>query len=100
MSVLMTLKVDGDVAKLIADNQANPQRIQDVSARGKAAGAIHHAFWSNGSTVLVVDEWPDAESFQKFFAAETDIPKIMADAGVTTQPEITFWQRVELGDEF
>jgi hypothetical protein len=100
MSVLVTLKAEGDPAKLVALNEANPQRIRDVAARGKQAGAIHHAFWANGSTVLVVDEWPDAETFQKFFAASTDIPPIMAESGVTAEPEITFWERIELGDEF
>lgn len=100
MTVLMTLKVEGDADKLVALSKANPQRLQDVSADGKAHGALHHAFYANGSTIFVVDEWPDEASFQKFFEANTDIPKVMSEVGVTAQPEITFWHKLDTGDDF
>lgn len=100
MSVIMTLKVQGDPDKLLANSKANPDLFPGISQRGREYGALHHRFLVSGNTVLVVDEWVDAESFQKFFAASPEIQQIMADAGVTTEPEITFWEKLDLGDEF
>jgi quinol monooxygenase YgiN len=100
MSVFMTLKVQGDPAKLLAIAKDQPELFPSVSARGREHGALHHQFLVSGDTILVLDEWVDAESFQKFFAASPEIQQIMADAGVTTAPEITFWERLDVGDEF
>jgi hypothetical protein len=48
----------------------------------------------------VVDEWPDAESFQAFFASEQEnIGPLMAQVA-TGEPEITFWRKLETGDDF
>lgn len=100
MSVIMTLKVRADADKMLANSKDNPDLFPGIAERGREYGALHHRFLVSGDTVLVVDEWPDAESFQKFFAASPEIQKIMADAGVTTEPEITFWETLDLGDEF
>ena len=49
---------------------------------------------------MVVDEWPDAESFQAFFAeARSEIEPLMREIGVTSEPEITFWRKLESHDE-
>jgi hypothetical protein len=48
----------------------------------------------------VIDEWPDAESFQKFFAGQADIPKVMAAGGIQGQPEITVMRKMDMPDEF
>ena len=100
MSVLMTMKVEGDPEKLVALAKENPQRLSDIAADGKSHGAIHHAFYANGSTVFVVDEWPDEASFHSFFEANGEIPQVMADAGVTAQPEVTFYRKLDTGDDF
>ena len=43
---------------------------------------------------MVIDEWPDAESFQKFFSEmESEIGPMMQ------QPDVTFWTKLETGDE-
>ena len=48
---------------------------------------------------MVVDEWPDAESFQRFFEADQpNIGPLMQEVG-TGEPEITFWRKLETGDE-
>ena len=50
--------------------------------------------------MMVVDEWPDRESFQAFFEGSQDlIGPVMSDAGVTEEPEITFWRKLETNDE-
>jgi hypothetical protein len=99
MTVLMTFKVDGDPDRLVELNRQNPQRLQDILNRGKDYGVLRHCFWSSGSTILVVDEWPDEESFQAFFAASPEIKDAMAAAGVRSEPEVTFWHKLDTGDE-
>ncbi|WP_427889262.1 hypothetical protein ACQHIV_38495 [Kribbella sp. GL6] len=100
MSVLMTMRVTGDPAaieKLGADNGA---LFQGVVADATSRGLISHHFYGSKSEVLVVDEWPDEESFQGFFEhSGSQIQEIMAKAGVTAEPEPEFWRHLEVGDD-
>lgn len=100
MSVLMTLRVRGDAKKLEEMAGQSDSPFPSISAdAAKNYGAISHRFYATDEEVLVVDEWPDPESFQKFFEAHPEIQGIMDKAGVTARPEITFWRRLDLGDE-
>lgn len=99
MSVLMTLRVRADATGLEALAEKDPTLIPAVSARAQEMGATHHRFYATDTEILVVDVWPDEESFHAFFAASPEIPDIMAEAGATAAPEITFWRKLELGDD-
>ena len=48
----------------------------------------------------MTDEWETPEGFQRFFESSPEIPKLMADAGVTSEPEITFWHELDTADRF
>lgn len=98
MSVLMTLRVKGDPKKLEAQYVADKKRFANVADKGKTMGATYHRFYATDDEILVVDEWPDEATFQSFFSGTPEIPTIMAEAGVTQQPTITFWHELELGD--
>ncbi len=100
MAVLMTLRVKGDVAKLEQLWKDEPELIRTVGERSKVAGAIHHAFWKGDGEILVVDEWPDEQSFHAFFADSPEIPQIMERCGVTTEPQVEFWSRAKVDDSF
>lgn len=100
MAVLITLKVAADIERLEQFAKDNVELFTSVSGRGKEYGAISHRFYVSGGTVMVVDEWPDEESFQKFFGASPEIADIMAAAGASGPPEVSFWTKVDLGDEF
>ena len=97
MTVLMTLRVAGDAKSIEA---MDPAALEKISARAREMGALAHHFYGNGSEILVVDVWRDAESFQAFFDGSPEIPGIMADAGVTTEPTIEFWQPLDVTDGF
>jgi hypothetical protein len=99
MTVLMTLKVPADAGRLEQFAKDNPTLMPSVSGRGKDYGVISHRFYESGGTVMVVDEWPDEESFQKFFDASPEIKDVMAAAGASAPPEVTFWRKLDLGDE-
>jgi hypothetical protein len=51
--------------------------------------------------VLIVDEWPDAASFLRFFEESTpDVGPMMAEAGVTERPTPVFWRELDTPDKF
>jgi hypothetical protein len=99
MTVLMTLRVTADAAKLEELAASDPTLFPSISERGAEQGATYHRFYANDNEVLVVDEWPDEGTFHKFFDESADIADIMQKAGVTTPPDITFWRKLDLKDE-
>jgi hypothetical protein len=101
MSVIMTLRVHGDPKELERRAAANPDAIRAISDRAKAHGVIAHRFYgSEDGEIMVIDEWPDPESFQSFFAeARSEIEPLMREVGATSEPEVTFWHKLESHDE-
>jgi heme-degrading monooxygenase HmoA len=101
MSVLMTLRLTGDPAKVEEWADQNREKIAEIAERGRAAGARSHRFYgSDDGSILVVDEWDSPQSFQAFFEADEDIPQMMQEVGVTSEPEVTFWRKLQTHDEF
>jgi heme-degrading monooxygenase HmoA len=100
VSVLMTLRVKGDAATLEARAVANPEGLQAILEKAKPHGLISHRFYGNADELLVVDEWETEEGFHAFFAEATEIAGLMAEVGVRTDPEITFWRKLETGDDY
>jgi hypothetical protein len=100
MSVILTFRVQGDPQKLESIAADNPDRIRGITDRAKEHGLIAHRFYGSDGQIMVIDEWPDQESFQSFFEqARSEIEPMMADAGVTSVPEITFWRKLDTHDE-
>jgi heme-degrading monooxygenase HmoA len=101
MPVLMTLRVKGDPAELERRATENPARMQAIADDAKSRGAISHRFYgADDGTLLVVDEWESPEQFQAFFAAHPEIQDLMAEVGVTSEPEVTFWRELDTHDRF
>jgi hypothetical protein len=49
---------------------------------------------------MVVDEWASREDFESFFNEEREpISRLFADAGVTGEPEVAYWQQLRTGDD-
>ena len=101
MSVVMTLRVHGDPQELEKRAAANPETMRALSERAKEHGLIAHRFYgSDDGQIMVVDEWPDPESFQSFFEeSRSEIEPLMRDVGVTSEPEVMFWRKLESHDE-
>ena len=103
MSVLMVLEVPVHVDGLRRAADAHGDLMKGVAERGRAAGAIHHDFYAaDDGSVIVVDEWPDRESFLGFFETQGgDIGQLMESAGATGAPgQPRFYEKLSLGDEF
>ena len=99
--MIVTLRAKGDVAELERRAAANPAAMQSIVDKAKTYGVIAHRFYGNDDgDLMVLDEWPDAESFQKFFHdTEDEIGPLMQAAGVTAEPEVKFWRQLDTNDE-
>lgn len=100
MSVLVIghMTVDpADVETLWRERGAD---FEAVSAAAKQAGAVHHRWAFGDGQVVIIDEWPDAESFQKFFESETKIAELMQAGGVQGPPSFEILEAKTGPDEF
>ena len=98
MSVLMLLRVKGDARKVEQFAADNPGAMKSIVERATSNGLIRHRFFGTADEIIVVDEWPDEASFQRFFDASPEIADMMAKAGVTTPPDITFARQLDVDD--
>jgi len=99
VSVIMTLRVSGDPDKLERLAGENQDMIRGISQRAKDQGLIAHRFYGSEGQIMVVDEWPDPDSFHRFWEAEQENIGPMMEQVATSEPEITFWRKLETGDE-
>jgi heme-degrading monooxygenase HmoA len=100
MSVIVTIWIQGDPEKVEQYAADNQEAMRSIVERAKAEGLIAHRFYGSEGQAMVIDEWPDAESFQRFFAsAQDDIAPIMQAAGVQNEPAVNFWRKLETHDE-
>jgi quinol monooxygenase YgiN len=101
MSVIVTIRMSGDPAKLEEFAAANEDTLRGIVDRAKGHGVIAHRFYgSDDGQIMVIDEWPDAESFQTFFAeAAPEIQPMLQQVGVTSEPEVTFWRKLDTRDD-
>jgi hypothetical protein len=100
VSVFMILRVPGDPNNLEQYANANAVMMQRIAEDGKAAGATRHAFAGGDGEILVIDEWPDAEAFQRFFDNQTEIPGLMRDVGAQGAPQVSFYRKLDTPDAF
>lgn len=86
-----------NVEKLWAERAADFESIREAA---KAAGALHHRWGFGDDYVVIIDEWPDAESFQNFFSGHPQIGELMQAGGVEGPPEFTIVEARQGPDEF
>ena len=103
MSVIMVQQIAGDPNKLEQFAAANRETMQSIMGAAQKHGLIAHRFYGSedGSKVLILDEWPDSQSFEAF--AQEQAPQIepMFEAvGATEVSEPTFWRELTTNDAF
>ena len=101
MSVFVMLQVNGD-PKRLQDVMSDRDRWDPINDRARANGAIHHQFLvsPDGGTIAVFDEWWSPEGFQRFFESSPEIPELMAEGGVTSEPRVSIWLKLDTPDAF
>jgi hypothetical protein len=103
MSVFMTLKIPGNAQAMEQYAKDNPERLAQIVDAAKRHGLIAHRFYGtqDGNGIMVLDEWPDRQSFEEFYTEqEPAIRPIMEAAHVTGQPEPSFWEELSTGDAY
>jgi hypothetical protein len=101
MSVIVVLRIPGNPADL-EQYASGPggDVMRRISEAGKAAGAIRHTFAGGDNEVLVIDEWPDEQSFQTFFESQSEIADVMRDGGAQGPPQTSFYRKLNTPDQF
>lgn len=102
MSVIVTVWTQGDPKRLEEHAASHPDEMRAIVESAKARGLIAHRFYgSDNGQIMVIDEWPDEQSFQSFFAENSGtIGQLMQEAGVTAEPQPNFWRKLETHDEY
>jgi len=100
--VIVTMLMQGDPAALESFAAENPEKMSGIRDHAVEHGLIAHRFYgSDDGQILVVDEWPDADSFQSFFAhMQGEIGPMMAAVGITSEPQTVFWRKLESHDDY
>jgi quinol monooxygenase YgiN len=101
MPVIMTAWAKGDPQKLEEWASANRETMNAVLESSKSHGLIAHRFYGTDGQIMVIDEWPDEQSFQSFF--EENLPRIgpmFEAAGAQGEPSVNLWHKLDTGDEY
>ena len=99
MSVIMTFRVQGDPDKLEQLAAENQGLLKEIAGHAKEHGATYHRFYGTDGWIMVLDEWPAPQNFQTFFESQRDKIEPMLRDIATSEPEITFWRKLETGDD-
>jgi hypothetical protein len=102
MSVIMVLRMDGDAAKLEEYAAANSDKLQGVVKIAEGHGLIAHRFFGgDDGKIMVIDEWPDPDSFQAFFSeAGSQVQEVTSGAGISNVQQPEFWRVLETHDKY
>jgi hypothetical protein len=101
MSVMLGLRMDVDPERFMEVVAENQEAFESISERARSKGAIHHMFMAGPGQVMAADEWDSPDSFQAFWEESMEqIGPLMAQAGVTNEPEPVFWRPLDTPDRF
>ncbi|MEA2158304.1 MAG: hypothetical protein QOD66_684 [Solirubrobacteraceae bacterium] len=102
MSVIMVLTLNGDPGKLEEFAAANPDKMEGIRNQAVERGLIAHRFFTDDNgKVLVVDEWPDKESFQQFFGeTQEEIGSMLGGVGLSPGGEPEFLRSLDSHDKY
>ena len=100
MSVLVTMKVEGDTEQFRRFIASEEDLLRQIAADARDGGCLHHRFGVGDGFVLVVDEWETAEAFQRFFQGHPKLPEVMQRAGAQGEPAFEFGEAVTSADQF
>jgi hypothetical protein len=95
----MTFRVAGDPDELERRAGQDPGGMKAIVEKARGHGLIAHRFYGADGQIMVVDEWPDPESLQRFVASvRYEIEPMMREVA-TGDPDVTFWRKLETHDE-
>ena len=100
MAVIVLGRMQADPANIQKLWKDRADDFKAVQKAAMAAGAIHHRWGLGDGFIVIIDEWPDAASFENFFSSNAAIPELMQAGGVQGPPEFTIVESATGPDEF
>ena len=89
-----------DVGKALDYARSNAEIPEEITAYGKSLGQIGHRMTTDGQDLVVIDEWPDADTFNTFFTGATRMGEFLVGAGIVGEPEVTILDAVDVPGTF
>jgi hypothetical protein len=100
----MSMEMGGDPKLMEQFASDNRDKMQTILEAAKQHGLIAHRFYGSddGSRILILDEWPDRESFESFFSAQAPeiVPMMQQVLGAGAEPHPSFWHELTTHDEY
>ncbi len=101
MSVIVIARFTvSDVGKALDFARNNADVPEEITVYGKSLGQIGHRMTTDGNDLVVIDEWPDADTFNTFFAGATRMGEFLSGAGIVGEPEVTILDAVDVPGTF
>jgi hypothetical protein len=100
MSVIVTVRLNGDVERYRNIVETQGDTLGAISEDAKTKGCLHHRHALGDGYVLVVDEWESAEACQEFFEGNEAIANLMGSFGAQGEPEISIGEALDTPDTF
>jgi hypothetical protein len=89
-----------DLGKAQEWADAHPEVPEDITAYGKSLGQIGHRMVTDGKDLVVIDEWPDADAFNTFFAGAARMEEFLSGAGIVGEPEVQIFEALDVPGSF
>ena len=103
MPVIMVQELAADPKALEQFAADNKETVRSILDAARTHGLVAHRFFgsADGTKVLIVDEWPDRESFERFAAEQApQIEPMFQAAGGSEISEPTYWRELSTYDAF
>jgi hypothetical protein len=89
-----------DSAKALEWARAHSDIPEEITAHGKTLGQIGHRILLGEKELVVIDEWPNEESFHTFFSEAPRMQEFLSGAGLSSDPVISIHHAVEAPGTF
>jgi hypothetical protein len=73
---------------------------EEITAYGKTLGQIGHRMITADGELVVIDEWGDEEQFRQFFESAPGMAEVLEGAGITSPPEISVFNSLDVPGTF
>ena len=73
---------------------------EEITAHGKTLGQIGHRILLAEKELVVIDEWPNEESFHTFFSEAPRMREFLSGAGLSSDPVVSVHPAVEAPGSF
>jgi hypothetical protein len=74
--------------------RAHPDIPEEITTYGKTLGQIGHRILLGEKELVVIDEWPNEESFRTFFSEAPRMDQFLSGAGLSSDPVVSVHQAV------